>query len=353
MAASLLYAGFPLLFLLALSRRSGEDESEGAMQSSSSFVQMDKEKSRPSEVWTEEQELAAGLDRQSLPHSQALNSLTEDMPFNFNWCTMGESGYCTRSLNQHIPQYCGSCWAHASLSALADRFKIKRARIGDSELGTDIQLSVQHLLNCGSKAGSCWGGAIIGPYVWLKELTESGSGLSWESANPYMACSSDSNNGFCPYSDWTCTVMNTAKTCDTFPVYGGSCYGISPYPNVTVGDIGVVSGIANIRAEVYKNGPVACGVDAKPLLFYTGGIIHKKGTDIDHVVSIVGWGLEDGHYHWFVRNSWGEYWGELGFFRATFGSLLIEYLCTWAMPDTYTTLQTQKSCYEDGSNCVP
>ena len=30
-------------------------------------------------------------------------------PSNFTWCNKDGVNYCTPSLNQHIPQYCGAC----------------------------------------------------------------------------------------------------------------------------------------------------------------------------------------------------------------------------------------------------
>jgi cathepsin X len=81
------------------------------------------------------------------------------LPKAFNWGSVdGGKSMLTRMLNQHIPQYCGSCWAHSSMSALADRIKIAR-----NGIGTDINLSIQFLLNCGSIAGSCHGGS--GKYI--------------------------------------------------------------------------------------------------------------------------------------------------------------------------------------------
>ena len=86
----------------------------------------------------------------------------------------------------NIPQYCGSCWAHGSISALGDRIKIAR-----NARGIDINLSVQHLLNCGG-VGSCHGGSVIGPYFWMHKISQQNAGISYETSNPYLACSSES-----------------------------------------------------------------------------------------------------------------------------------------------------------------
>jgi cathepsin X len=65
-------------------------------------------------------------------------------------------------------QYCGSCWAHGTSSALADRIKIARAAQGDTA-GCEINLSVQHMLNCGKDiAGTCKGGHPAGAYQWIE-----------------------------------------------------------------------------------------------------------------------------------------------------------------------------------------
>ncbi|CAK0817785.1 unnamed protein product, partial [Prorocentrum cordatum] len=119
------------------------------------------------------QNSSASPSHDLLPRMNAYGDATE-RPLDFDWClTPNGRSYCTAVLNQHIPQYCGSCWAHGATSALADRIKI--ARGGE---GTDILLSVQHVLNCiqGDKAsfqGSCWGGYSSGAHYLSRPLAPS------------------------------------------------------------------------------------------------------------------------------------------------------------------------------------
>ena len=285
------------------------------------------------------------------------------LPAKFTWGEVqagqqGASGL-TSILNQHIPQYCGSCWAHATLSALGDRIKIKRRG-----RGADINLAVQHILNCGGYAGSCHGGNPLSVYEWIKNNGH----IAFASANPYTACSSESTAGWCPHVNSTCKPINIARTCSGFDESGGSCSALTNYPNATVTEYGVVIGPQQIMAEVLERGPVACSVAATDALDnYEGGILHEDPADgaqnmqVNHVVSIVGWGEEmvtnyqNGQDkmvpYWEVRNSWGEHWGEMGFFRVVRGSnaFMLEDDCSYAVPGHFTG--KNYPCHENGDNC--
>merc|ERR1712072_1037464 len=309
---------------------------------------------RLNEVWSQEQTEAAGLVHKG---SHAISPLpqdyiaTESLPTNFSWCDHEGVNYCTKSLNQHIPQYCGSCWAHGAVSALGDRIKIAR-----KAQGIDINLSVQHMLNCGG-VGSCHGGSVDGPYQWIHSISKkTGSGISYDTSNPYMACSSESDQGICKGQDWSCTPENVARTCSTFPP-NGFCGPIKKYPNATISEYGSIEGADNMAKEIMARGPIACGIDASPILKYTGGIVSDKGEFVDHVISIVGWGSEGDKQYWIVRNSWGEFWGEMGYIRVEKGNnaLQLETQCAWAVPDKFTGgflgEATNTRCYEDGTNC--
>lgn len=58
-----------------------------------------------------------------------------------------------------------------------------------------------------------------------------------------------------------------------------------------------------MQKEIMARGPISCGIDAQPILEYTGGIFKGAGMGIDHVISVVGWGTENGESYWIVRNS--------------------------------------------------
>lgn len=322
---------------------------------------------RRTELWTVQEELKHGFDRTTdlntispLPHEYVdMSSLPDD----FTWMNVSGTSYLTKSLNQHIPQYCGSCWAHGTLSALADRIKIAR-----KGAGVDINLAVQHLLNCGT-AGSCHGGSGGAVYGWIKSLPNKtkGGGIAYDTCQPYMACSKESTEGFCNASgtDWTCTPENICRTCGTF---GQKCVGLDHYPNATVNETGMVSGQGDggqkMQAEIYARGPIACMVYAdKAMDDYTGGIFQDDGGGChgmpNHIVSVVGWGVDRsnkskpaGTPYWTVRNSWGEAWGEMGYIKIGRGHLdsCLELQCNWATPGRWTELNYP--CAEGGENCV-
>ena len=87
---------------------------------------------------------------------------------------------------------------------------------------------------------------------------------------------------------WTCTPLNIARTCGSFDSEGGSCSGLNAYPDATISDYGSISGNSATQNEIYHCGPIACGIDAMPLLNWESGIISTAGSGTARVISIVG-----------------------------------------------------------------
>jgi cathepsin X len=252
------------------------------------------------------------------------------------------------------------------MSSLADRIKITAASQG-ALTNDEINLSVQFLLNCGQTiAGSCHGGSATGAYEFIKHVS---GYIPYDTCLPYIACSSDSQDGFCPFVFAECTPINICRTCTRNPTSGGgdsstssstssSCQAIHEFPNATVGEYGRYHNqVQETMAEIFVRGPVKASVNADAILNYSGGIIydspHIRDLTHNHGVSLVGWGYqaETNTTYWIIRNSWGVYWGEMGYFRVELGKNLlgIEANIAWATPGTFSAFTVP--CNESAGNC--
>jgi len=243
------------------------------------------------------------------------------VPDSWDWRNVSGKSFLSTIRNQHIPQYCGSCWAHGVASALADRVNIKRGGNFPS-----AYLSVQEIIACGN-AGSCNGGDDLGVWEYAAKV-----GLVDETCNNYQAVNQE------------CTDFNTCGTCQP----GGACSPVTSFKRYTVGDYGEIRGAEQIKSEVSQRGPVSCSIMATAgLEAYTGGVYSECHSRIlsNHIVSIVGYGHEvingtDTPF-WIVRNSWGAPYGEQGLFRIVINAgtsdcnLGIEKHCHWGVPTSW------------------
>ena len=66
-------------------------------------------------------------------------------------------------------------------------------------------------------------------------------------------------------------------------------------------------------------GPTSVTIEADKAVFqrYTSGILNSAecGTQLDHAVTAVGYGVEGKQGYYIVRNSWGASWGDAGYIR--------------------------------------
>jgi cathepsin X len=259
----------------------------------------------------------------------------KDVPKSFDVRNVNGVNYASPDRNQHIPVYCGSCWAHGTLSALSDRFQLGRENAFPA-----VYLAPQHLVNClpapkdkTQGDGGCFGGDPADVYPFVHE-----HGTVHETCQNYQAKNL--------YPDFKCDASGVCKNCDPskgcYPM--GQPAGQNNFTKYFVDEYGVIESNntkANhdgMVAEIGARGPIGCALCVTPdFLNYKGGIFKDTTgcTELDHEISIAGYGTdEDGTNYWIGRNSWGTYWGEKGWFRLERGTnnLGIEQSCVWGTP---------------------
>lgn len=246
------------------------------------------------------------------------------LPANWDWRFMNGTNFLSWSKNQHIPVYCGSCWAQGTTSALADRFNI----LLKDHNPTPIDLNAQVMINC-EAGGDCNGGDPSGVYEYAFE-----TGIPDSSCEQYTATNLGKSS---------CGPMDICKDCRGPPPAEGddgqaNCWAVD-YKKYYVSDYYSVSGADKMKAELFKYGPISCGIMVTDgFEKYTGGIYSEVNSwpMINHEIAVVGWGLDEATKteYWIGRNSWGSYWGDFGFFKMEMhkNNLAIETDCSAGIP---------------------
>ena len=189
----------------------------------------------------------------------------EDLPTEMDWRNHKGENWLSWHKNQHIPIYCGSCWAQGTTSSLADRFNILRGN-----KFPQVDLSVQMVINA-EAGGNCNGGMPMSVYLYAYY-----HGIADQSCEQYTAHNVDD------YEEIE-SPINQCRDCippAPKPDESGieNCFPI-PEANWThyyASDYRPLGGVQDMKKELVAEGPISCGVQATDeFAQYHGGIYEE------------------------------------------------------------------------------
>jgi len=160
----------------------------------------------------------------------------DDLPKSLDWRSKDGKNFLSWNKNQHIPQYCGSCWAEGSTSAIADRFNI----MNDMSTTSPVALSAQMVVNCYA-GGSCNGGNPAEVYEFAHD-----TGLVHGSCTNYQALND---------IEGSCQPIDVCRDCTWPPPAVGEsgiegCTAITDMTRYYVSEYYDVKGADQMKAEL-------------------------------------------------------------------------------------------------------
>jgi len=174
---------------------------------------------------------------------------------------------------------CGSCWAFSIVGNLEGVYHIKHKEFK--------AFSEQQIVDCDKKDQACNGGWM----EWGMQYIQQQGGIELQSDYKYTG-----RLGACQFNKDKIAAVVTGNH------FSGT------------------QDEEKIKDMVFQTGPLSVAINANPLFSYKTGIVDLSAAQcnpkgLNHGVTMVGYGTENGKDYWILKNSWNQNWGETGYFR--------------------------------------